>query len=68
MARVICEALIEDGATMKRVLAELSDLYVRPQVFRDYVYVDYQTDQLMKIREVKDVFRDLPNYRIKQTG
>lgn len=68
MARIICEALIEDEATMKRVLAELSDLCVRPQVFRDYIYVDYRSDKLMKIRDVKNVFHGLANYRIKQTG
>ncbi len=68
MARIICEAIIEDGATMKEVLAELSELGVRSQVFRDYIYVDYHSDQLMQIRDVKSIFHSLRNYRIKQTG
>lgn len=68
MARIICEAIVEEEATMKDVLKELSDIGVRSQVFRNYIYVDYQSDELMKIRDVKSVFHSLRNYRVKQTG
>ena len=67
MARIICEAIIEDEATMKEVLTELSDAGAKPQVFRDYVYVDFQSDKSTQVREVKGIFHSLRNYRIKQT-
>lgn len=67
MARIVCEAIIGDEATMKEILMELSDAGAKPQVFRDYVYVDYQSDKSSQIREVKGIFHSLRNYRIKQT-
>lgn len=68
MAGIICEAIVEDGATMKDVLKELSDMGVRSQVFRNYIYVDYQSDKLIELRYVESIFHNLKNCRIKQTG
>lgn len=68
MAGIICEAIVEDGATMKDVLKELSDIGVRSQVFRNYIYVDYQSDKLIELRYVESIFHNLKNSQIKQTG
>lgn len=68
MARVICQALIDNKDEMKRVQTELKELRVKYAVYRNYIHADYASKELGKIRQVKDVFYGLKYCDIQEIG
>lgn len=68
MARVICQALIDDKNEMERVQTELKELNVKFAIYRNYVHADYSSKSLGKIRQVKNVFYGLKYYNIQEIG
>lgn len=68
MARVICQAIIDNKNEMKRVQTELKELKIKFSIYRDYIHADYTSKDLGKIRQVKDVFFGLKFYDIQEIG
>ena len=68
MPRITCEALISDEIEMLALFHELKRLQIPFQSYRDYIFVDYITNNYTKLDEVREIFSKISNCSIKDEG
>lgn len=68
MPRIICEAIISDEKEMANLFKQLRDLQVPFQSYRDYVYVDYITNNFTRLDIVREIFSKVSNCSVKDEG
>lgn len=68
MPRIICEALISDEQEILDLFKQLKSLQIPFQSYRDYVYVDYITNNYTKLDMVREIFSKVSNCSIKDEG
>lgn len=68
MPRITCEALISNEEEITKLFKQLRELQVPFQSYRDYVYVDYITNNYTKLDMVREIFSKVSNCSIKDEG
>lgn len=68
MPKIICEAIITNDDLRASVFRHLKELGVPFQCYRSYIHVNYSTQSLGEIRQIRSAFAGLGNCSIKQIG
>ena len=68
MPRITCEAIIPSELEMTNLFKQLRDLQIPFQSYRDYIYVDYITNNCSKLDMVREIFSKVSNCSIKDSG